>query len=146
MMVHVLVLLAMCWYLTVKSVYRFLMSPITLSQLRHEIAIEHGLTHLGLLLGLSELLALIDAEAAHTRLVEHLLLVHLLVDIWQHLVDSRVIGRLQHAGLSRVHLVYAQWSISLGVAASTLFPHSLSHKEGLIGFLCTQHSVHPLSR
>ena len=87
-MIHILILLPMGWNLTVESIHCLLVSGIALSQLGHEIAIEHSLAHLGLLLSLSKFLSLVDAKAAYTSLIEHLLLVHLLVDVGKHLMDS----------------------------------------------------------
>lgn len=53
------------------------LTGITLSQLGHEVAVEHGLSHLGLLLGLGKLVVLRSScvETANASLVEHLLLV-----------------------------------------------------------------------
>ena len=49
---------------------------IALSQLSHEVAVEHGLSHLGLLLRLGQLVVLRPrVETTHAGLVEKLLLV-----------------------------------------------------------------------
>lgn len=50
---------------------------------------------------------------------------------------SRVVRRLKHdAGVGRVHLVDWQRSVSSNdIAATTLLPHPISHKECLIRLL-----------
>ena len=67
------------------------MTGIALPQLRHKVSIKHCLAHLSLLVG-SHLVgaAMIAAgpEAADSRLIEHLVLVALTVDSWEHVVDA----------------------------------------------------------
>lgn len=70
----------------------------------------------------------------------------LVPDIWQHLVDPGVIGRLKHdASMSRVHLINAQRSVVAGTVRACLLSHPVGHEESLICFLCTQHSIDSLS-
>lgn len=71
------------------------MTSIALSQLGHEISIEHGLTHLNLLIAchfVGSTVVAAGAEAAYSRLVEHLILVALAVDGGEHVVDAGVVG------------------------------------------------------
>ena len=140
------------------SVWRsILVASIALPNVLHEVAVEHGLPHL---LRLSVVggchVVLVDSEAANSRLIEHLLLllVHA-IHVWQHLVDPAVVGGLKHdALLSCVHLVDAEWPISI-VAA--LLSHAVGHEESLVLLLGTEpinslimlsylHSIHPLCR
>lgn len=67
------------------------MAGITLPQLRHKVAIEHGLSHLHLLIARHFIRATVIAagtEAANSGLVENLILIALTVDIWKHVMDS----------------------------------------------------------
>ena len=63
------------------------LTSVALSELCHEVTIEHSLPHLCLLLGLRKLVTIILVESSNPCLVEHLLLIQL-VDIWQHLMNS----------------------------------------------------------
>lgn len=114
------------------------LSRVRLPQLCHEVAVEHGLPHLSVLLGLRQLVGVLASgvETAHSRLIEDLLLVEL-VDVRQHLVDPRVIRRLEHdASLSCVHFIDGQGPVARGIAS--LLPHPVGHEEGLIWFLCSE--------
>ena len=55
-------------------------------------------------------------------------------------MDARVVGGLEHdAVLGRVHLVYAKRSIaSNDIAATTLFPHPVSHEKCLVSLLSSE--------
>ena len=109
-----------------------MVARVTLPQLCHEAAIvEHGGTHLLLVL----VLVRVDAEAS-TRLVE-LVLRAVGADVRQHVVDTRIVGRLEHdASLRAVHLVDAERA----AAVAALLPHTVSHEEGLVG-LASEHTV-----
>jgi len=119
-----------------------LLPSVTLPQLGHEVTIEHGLSHLSILLSLSELIGLRRSscnlvEASYSCLIEHLLLSEL-VYIRKHFVNSRVICWLKHdAGLSCVHFIDRKGSVASSIAAS-LFSHAISHEERLIWLLGTQ--------
>lgn len=123
-------------------------TSITLSELGHEVSIEHGLSHLYLLILVTHLIWSIAAWAktANSCLVEHLILIGLSVHVGQHVVDSRVIGWLQHdSSLSSVHLVYWEWSITTNdIATSSLLPHTVSHEESLVWLLGSEHSIYSL--
>lgn len=116
-----------------------ILPSVALSQLRHEVPVEHRLPHLRCLLSLRKLVVLAPrVETTHSRLVEHLLLVQL-VHVWKHLVDTRVIRRLKHNPcLSGVHLVYAQRSVALALVPTTLLPHAVCHEERLVRLLGTE--------
>ena len=67
------------------------MARIALPQLGHKVAIEHGLPHLHLLIArhfIRSTMVAAGAEAAHSGLVENLVLVTLTVDVGKHVVDS----------------------------------------------------------
>ena len=111
------------------------MAGIALSQLRHEISVEHSLPHLLLIsLSLSQFIITLCVESSNSCLVEHLLL----LDIGEHLMNPGVIGALQHYSiLGSIHLVDGQWSVTLGILPA-LLSHSIGHEEGLVGFLSAQ--------
>jgi hypothetical protein len=123
------------------------LASIALTKLCHEVAIEHCLPHLRCLLSLRQLVILAArVETTHASLVEHLLLIEL-VHIGQHLMDSRVIGRLEHNPcLGGVHLVYAQRSVAISLAATSLLSHAVCHEEGLIGLLGTETTTKRLEK
>ena len=67
------------------------MTCIALPQLRHEVTIEHGLSHLHLLVTrhfIGATVVAAGAEATNPSLIEYLVLISLTVDIGQHVVDS----------------------------------------------------------
>jgi hypothetical protein len=99
----------------------------------HEVSIEHGLSHL-LLLDVS---GLVYAEVAYFCLIKDLIFlwVSSSANGWEHFVDARVVSRLEHdSSVCCVHFVNAQRPI-LRILRPTLFPHPVSHKEGLVGLL-----------
>jgi len=115
------------------------LASVTLSQLRHEVAIEHSLSHLRVLLGLSKLVSILVSrvEPSNSGLIEDLLLVQSIY-VGKHFVDPRVVGGLQHdACLCSVHLIYAKRSIA-GIACTTLLLHSVGHEEGLVWLLSSK--------
>lgn len=64
---------------------------IALSQLGHEVAVEHGLSHLDLLVLIHIIFAAMVAARAKTanpRLIEYLILVALAIHVWKHVVDA----------------------------------------------------------
>lgn len=85
------------------------MTRITLPQLGHEVTIEHGLSHLDLVLihFIGATMVAARTKTTDTSLIEDLIiLVGLSVHVWQHVVNARVVRRLQHDSLvSRVHLI-----------------------------------------
>ena len=135
-----------------------ILSSVALPQLGHEVAIEHSLPHLILLLGLSQLVVLRSRiETSHSSLVEHLLLVQS-IHVGEHLMDAGVVGGLKHdAGLGGVHLIYAQRPVAPVVVGASLLLHPVGHEESLVRFLSSKpikeiqmliwylHSIHPLS-
>lgn len=67
------------------------MACVTLSQLGHEVAIEHRLSHLHLLVARHFVRAAVvaaGAEASNPGLIEYLVFISLTVDIGKHVVDS----------------------------------------------------------
>lgn len=127
------------------------MASVALSELGHEVSIEHCLPHLHLLIGrhfVGSTVVATGAKATNPCLIENLVvLISLTVHIGKHVVNSRIICWLQHdASVSCVHLIYWQWSVSAdNIATASLLSHSVSHEKGLIGFLRTEHSIDPLS-
>jgi hypothetical protein len=114
-----------------------ILPSVTLPQLCHEVAIEHRLPHLLLLLSLRQLVARASLIKSDTGLIEHLLLIQLIY-IWQHFMDARIVGGLQHdARLSCIHLINAQRTAT-HIVGATLLPHSVGHKESLIWFLSSK--------
>lgn len=60
-------------------------------------------------------------------------------------MDSGIICWLKHyASVSCVHLINGQRSVSSSITATALLSHSISHKECLIWFLRSKHSVDSL--
>jgi hypothetical protein len=67
------------------------MACVTLPQLRHKVAIEHGLSHLHLLVARHFIGATViaaGAKATNSGLVENLIFIALTVDVGKHVVDS----------------------------------------------------------
>lgn len=67
------------------------MASITLSQLGHEVTVEHRLSHLNLLVSchfVRSAVVTARAESSNSRLVEYLIFVALAVDVGKHVVDS----------------------------------------------------------
>ena len=67
------------------------MTCIALPQLRHEVTIEHGLSHLHLLVArhfVGATVVAARAEATNSGLVENLIFVSLTVHVWKHVMDS----------------------------------------------------------
>lgn len=120
------------------------MASVALSELGHEVSIEHCLPHLHLLIGrhfVGSTVVATGAKATNPCLIENLVvLISLTVHIGKHVVNSRIICWLQHdASVSCVHLIYWQWSVSAdNIATTSLLSHSVSHEKGLIGFLRTE--------
>lgn len=113
---------------------------VTLSQLGHEVAIEHRLSHLHLLIASHFVWATVvaaGAKAANPGLIKYLVLISLTVDIGKHVVDSWIICWLEHdSGMRWIHFVDWQWPVSTNyIASSTLLSHPVGHKECLIWFL-----------
>ena len=130
------------------------LASIALSELCHEITIEHSLSHLGILLVIALLLTLC-IESTYSCLVEHLLL----LDVWQHLVDTRIICGLKHdASLCCIHFINRERTLvsCSCVWWASLLAHTICHEECLIWFLSTEpiivirlrrfylHSIHSL--
>lgn len=105
-------------------------------ELRHEVTVEHSLPHL--LCVRVVLLLKLHSKRTHSCLIEasNGLVRALLVcpyllpsDVGKHVVDSRIIGGLQHdALLGGVHFINAKWSLM--TVTLTFYP--ISHKKGLI--------------
>ena len=73
--------------LSIKIVHA-LLSSIALSDVFHEVSIVHCISHLGLVLS-TFVGALRSTESSNSGLIKHLLfLIHLSIDVWQHLVNS----------------------------------------------------------
>lgn len=128
--------------------HRLAVSSITLSEFGHEVAIEHCLSHLYLLILVTHLVWTIAtwAKTTNSCLIEHLILIILCIYIWQHVMDSRIISWLQHNScLCCVHLIYWKWSVTTDhIATSSLFPHAVSHEESLIWLLWSEPIVRRL--
>lgn len=125
-----------------KVVDRRRVPGVALAQLRHEVTVEHCLPHLHLLVSghlIRSTMVAARAEPANARLVEDLLVLGALaVDRGQHVVDPRVVRRLQHdACVRRVHLVdVGAAAISTNdIAATALLPHPVRHEESLVWLL-----------
>ena len=70
------------------EVGRLLLPSIALSDIFHEVSIIHSVSHLCLIM-LTFLRILRISESSNSGLIEHLLLlIHLAVDMWKHLMDS----------------------------------------------------------
>ena len=112
------------------------MASIALTQLRHEISVEHGLSHL-LLIALARAGSVVGSKAASSSLVELVLASSIGSDIRKHVVDPGVVGRLEHdASLGRIHFIDAQRP----PVVASLLPHSIRHEESLVR-LATQHAL-----
>lgn len=86
----------------------YLITFVAYSHLFHKVPISNSLSKLVLLIGLSNVLVLVGSESSHPCLIEDLLFLVHLVDVGKHLVNPRIISRLQeHAMLGRVHLINA---------------------------------------
>lgn len=93
-----------------------------------KVSVEHRLSHL---LWVTLLASCLIPESTHTSLVEYLLLL-LLRHIWEHFMDSRVVGWLKHYPiLSGIHFIYAKRSV-LAWRDFFLLPHSVCHEESLV--------------
>ena len=68
------------------------MTGIALSQLGHEVAVEHGLSHLHLLVAALHVVlptvVTARAETAHASLIEYLILITLSVNVGKHIMDT----------------------------------------------------------
>ena len=68
------------------------MTGIALPQLGHEVAIEHGLSHLYLLVAALHVVfpAVVTAraETAHASLIEYLILITLSINVGKHVMDA----------------------------------------------------------
>jgi len=67
---------------------------VALSQLRHEVTVEHCLSHLNLLICTNFIGSTVIAAGSKSTnpcLVEDLVLVTLTVYVWKHIMDARVI-------------------------------------------------------
>jgi hypothetical protein len=71
------------------------MTSVALSELGHEVSIEHCLPHLHLLVGrhfVGSTVVAAGAKATNPCLIENLVvLISLTVHIWKHVVNSRII-------------------------------------------------------
>ena len=119
-------------FILIKSlVFRRLWSTIWSSHFVHKVSIEHCLSHL--LCVVSYLAHLTRwAEASCLCLVEDMLV---LVDSWKHLMDTWVIGGLQHYTrlCPGTHFINAERSVLIDTwLCSSLLSHSIGHEEGLI--------------
>jgi hypothetical protein len=72
-----------------------LITFVTYSHLLHKVPIANSLSKLVLLIGLSNVLVLVGSESSHPCLIEDLLFLIHLVDVGKHLVNPRIVSRLQ---------------------------------------------------
>ena len=68
------------------EIIHILLSSIALSDVFHEVAIVHSISHLCLVL-LSLVRIHIGTKTTNPCLVEHLLLIHLTIHVWKHLMN-----------------------------------------------------------
>ena len=86
-MIHLLKWLTTMMLLGIEIVH-ILLPCIALSDVLHEISIIHGVSHLGLILGISFTGVLRTSKSSNSCLIEHLLfLVHLSIYMGKHLVN-----------------------------------------------------------
>jgi hypothetical protein len=85
-----------------------LISFVAYFNLLHKVSISKSLSKLVLLIRLSNILVLVGSKSSHPCLIEDLLFLIHLVDIGKHLMNPRIVSRLQeHAMLGGVHLINA---------------------------------------
>jgi len=138
---------------------------IVLASFSDETVIEHRLSHLILLrLATHIWISYLDScKTPHSGLVENVVFwrsswlrctawhLSIVVDCWEHVVDSRVVCTLQqYSLLSLVEFIDTQRTVS------SLLPHSVCHEESLVWFLSSKpmklvlwnhlHSVYSLHR
>ena len=84
-MVHLVEWLTSMMLLCLEIIH-ILLPSIALSDVFHEVAIVHCISHLCLVL-LSFVRINIGTKTAHPCLIEHLLLIHLTIHVWEHLMN-----------------------------------------------------------
>ena len=139
-LIHIVKMLTSMVLLGIKVVCcHLLLASIALSNVLHKVSIVHRVAHLGLILLSTFLRILWICKSSNTSLIEHLLfIIHLTIDMRKHLMDPRVICWLkQYTMMSCVHFIDRQRPVPCSIASS-LFSHSISHKECLIRFLSSE--------
>ena len=77
------------------EIIHILLSSVALSDVFHEVAIVHGVSHLCLVLVTTFAWVLRITKTTNSSLIEHLLLVNLTIDMWEHLMNPWIIGWLE---------------------------------------------------
>ena len=109
-----------------------LLSGIASFHLTHEVSIDLSISHVSILIILRKFTSMTWCwiKSSSFSLIESTWFSTLYV--WKHIVDSRIIRRLQHDTIvSCIHFIDAERTI-LSICTSTLFSNSVCHKESLI--------------
>ena len=138
LMIHLFKWLTSMMLLSIEIVHSSLLSSIALPDVLHEVSIVHSISHLCLVVS-AFIWSLRIGESSYSCLIKHLLLlIHLSVHMWQHLMNPRVISRLEQNSMMRsVHFINTQRSITSSITSS-LLSHSISHEKCLIWLLSTK--------
>lgn len=124
--------------LIISVIFSWRLGLVTGSDFIHEVAIKHGLPHLLLVLvHFAVLTWIICTKSSLSCLIENMLFL-LFWNIWQHFMNSRVVGWLQHnTVVSGIHFVNTEGSV-LSLNTFFLFSHAVCHEESLVLFWRTK--------